>query len=128
MRRVLTFDDSAAGRDRFMMLYQGFNAGGQLRYVREQKTMQVTRLESRLLDKLDAISDVAPSGTMNALVMRSLKNGEGEQRVALDEPEYELLKGHFECAAGAWVPVMAREVAAVADWLAGIVQVDEKKS
>lgn len=126
MKRVLVFEDNDTGRDRFAMLYQGFNAGGQYRYARDVKTMQVTRLECRLLDKLDAVSDAAPSTMPNALIMRALKAGEGEQRVSLDEPEYDLLKGHFEHAAGAWVPVMARQVTATADWLAGIPQVKDE--
>ena len=127
MRRVLLFDDSDAGRDRFSMLYQGFNAGGEIRYRRDVKTMQVTRLEGKILDKLDAVSEAAPVDLPNALILRSLKTGEGEQCVTLDEPEYELLKGHFEHAAGAWVPVMSRQVTAVADWLAGIRQTELEK-
>jgi hypothetical protein len=126
MKRVLVFDDTTTGKDRFSMLYQGFNAGGQLRYAQAVKTMQVTRLEGKLLDKLDAVSDEAPSDMPNALIMRALKTGEGEQRVSLDEPEYELLKGHIEHAAGAWTPVVSRQVVALVDWLAAVPQVDEK--
>jgi hypothetical protein len=126
MKRMLVFDDTTTGHDRFSMLYQGFNAGGQLRYVQTVKTMQVTRLEGKLLDKLDAVSDAAPADLPNALIMRALKTGEGEQRVSLDEPEYDLLKGHIEHAAGAWAPIASRQVIALVDWLAAIPQVDEK--
>lgn len=118
--RLLEFTDSPEGRDRFAMIYQGFNAGGSLRYVRDMKTMQVTRLECRILDRFDLISEPAPEGTPNALLMRSLKTGEGTQRLELEETEYKLLVEYFDSAAGAWVPLASRQVVATADWLMGI--------
>ena len=125
MKRVLVFEDSERGRDRFSMLYQGFNSGGQVRYAGQQKPMAATRTECRILDKLDAISDEAPDGTPSRLIMRSLKNREGEQQLELSEDEYGFLKAYFDHAAGAWMPVAARKVVDVADWLAGIPQVDD---
>lgn len=124
VKRVLTFEDSAKGRDRFSMIYQGFNIGGQFVYVGKVKHLSAARVEMRVLDKLDAVSDAAPEDVKNALIMRSLKKEEGDQVVELSEDEFGLLKSYFEHAAVGWAPVAARMVVQVADWLDGIKQID----
>lgn len=119
--RKLTFADTDEAREDFALLYQGFVTGGS--GGGERKTMETTRREAKLLDKLEEVSEefggassVCDTCGQRINVKRVTKSG--PQEIVIDQPEYEMLKKYFE--ATPWTVRISRRVVNISDWLASI--------
>ena len=112
MKRVITIE----APEEFAFIHQGFIIGG----GRQQtKTMSVLRLEAKILDRLDSISepilsknaegkevnDLYPSGDP----ARKFKEGE----LVLEPAEHELLAKYFDDVP--WSVRVAREIVTLSD-------------
>jgi hypothetical protein len=107
--RVLTFNNDLAGdHDRFSLLYQGFVTGGNLI---ERKTMEVTRLEAKILDKFEAIS----TPTDLELIRQLSPTDSKVQVLKFEEPEFALVRKYFEGTP--WKTTTSRRAVDVFDWL-----------
>lgn len=117
--RKIVIADTPEDRETFSLLYQGFVTGGNM--PQQSKGMEVTRREARVLDKLEAVSDetggeaCVSCGTRIA-IKREPKAG--TQTIALEQPEFDLLKKYFE--ATPWTVRMSQRVVNISDWLASI--------
>lgn len=119
VKRLEFNPDSPESSERFMLLYQGFLAGGQLHDPRDgAKGMIVIRREARILDKFEGISEALPDRLI------------GEDRVlrgelmVLEQPEFELLVKYFERAP--WTTKISRKIVDVSDWLSSLPLLEEK--
>jgi hypothetical protein len=113
MTRKLVFVEG--DQEKFALLYQGFLNGG----TGQSRGLEVMRREARVLDKLDAISQpeiIQIDGKTVETNDRVPKLG--EQVLLLEQPEYELLKAHFE--ATPWTTRVVRKVVSICDWLSAI--------
>lgn len=94
----------------FSLIYQGFIIGGN---SQKTKTMQSTRREAKILDKLDSISVIVspenryPTGD----VIRELVSNKA--KLTLTTEEHELLTIYFEAVP--WATRISREAVRLAD-------------
>ena len=110
MVRVLKFKNDEKDRDRFIMLYQGFLAGGNSPGA---KPLDVRRTEGKVLDKFEAAGKIEGD---------AVSFNKEEAELTLEQPEYELLKKYFE--ATPWVTAFSRKVLSISDWMASITPED----
>lgn len=108
--RRLVFADDDEGRDRYMLLYQGFLNGGN---NTQTKGMEVVRREAKMLERFQNAGLLPPDDLSSNEMNRALIPGGAT--VELDGAEYDLLKKYFEGTP--WVTRLAIKVVNVSDWL-----------
>jgi hypothetical protein len=87
MKRIVTFDDTETGRQRFQMIWDGFRVGA-LTAKPEARTQEVMRLEMAVRQALKAIST---NGQVQGddTDVRALQRGGGS--VELEQPQVKLM-------------------------------------
>jgi hypothetical protein len=111
-RKLVLNDGEQAAKLKFKLLYEGFLTGGATADPREPRNIMTSRIESKILDKFEAISQ--PEGNTRELIYRT----DPPAVIELDQLEYEAVKKYFERCP--WIPAISREVVGVADWLSSI--------
>lgn len=109
--RVIAFDDDRRNQRRFEIYYAAVLLGA----PKGARGLEVIRREARVLDALDAISDLGTTPAPAAagdVPRRLVQRG---RALLLSQPEFDLLCTYL--AGAEWVPLVARDVVDAADWL-----------
>ena len=107
----LVFGSTKDDKETATMLYRGFLLGGNIVNGNHAKGPEVTRRESRILDKFDALGECDDE---NAVMNLYDEGGE----LVLDIPQFEMLKKYFNSTP--WTVRVSRKVEQIDDWLTNI--------
>lgn len=113
--------ERAVTEERFGLLYSLMLLGALIQGQKERRTLEDTRREMKLMDKIAAISDIDPEKDHRTAIgtpMRRLKT-DVEAVLVVDQPTHDLVVKYLEVAIPAVVPEVSYKAVPILDIVNG---------